>query len=353
VTSSGRLFAVVGRHATGVQLVWKDAGGSWNTKTTGSVSSGLLENNGTSGDRPASLAVTTDASGREQAWVAWSGASSSSAVGVYMRRLTDLNSAGGPSVGPLVTVASQGQGNSKVDLQFERDASGASRGVLSWLQRTSSTSWALKAAWFTDLASATPAIRDISTIFSTASGARTGTLVPTPSGMRLVAKGSGGRMTVYSHPSGSALTTWNKGVDGIAMSSSASVSATSLSTGETVAVSESDATNNVVTVHRFSAAGDSVVSSLQVSGYSEPTIASDGSRIWVVMLRASDGVVVSRLFTPGSGWSGDRLEIGRESASSFSWPNAVRTTDGRLRIIVGGTIGGTYQRAVLAFQRTI
>jgi hypothetical protein len=47
------------------------------------------------------------------------------------------------------------------------------------------------------------------------------------------------------------------------------------------------------------------------------------------------------------------LEIGRESASSFSWPNAVRTTDGRLRIIVGGNIGGIYQRAVLAFQRTI
>ena len=353
VTSPGRLLTVVGRHSTGVQLMWKDPGGEWSRSTQGATADGLIENNGVSGDRPASIAITTDQQGNEQAWVAWSGASSTSTVGVYLRRLSNLDSPSGPTVGPLVTVAAVGQGNSKVDLQFERDASGVSRGVLSWLQRTSTSTWDLKTAWFTDLASPTPAIRDVVTMFSSSSGSRTATLVPSLDGMRLVAKGASARLTVYQHSLGAPLSVWSKGIDGATLSSASSISAVALSNGEIVAVSESDTTNDVVSVYRITRSGDAVATLSQSAGYREPTVATDGSRIWVVMVRTSDGAVVSRLYSPSAGWSGDRVEIGSGSATSFSWPNAVRTTDGRLRLVVGGTPGGTNKRAVLAFQRLI
>lgn len=72
VTAGGRELAVHGRHATGIQLAWRDAGGSWQRTTNGAVADGLLLRNTGTGDWPASIAVGGDPSD-QQAWVVWGG----------------------------------------------------------------------------------------------------------------------------------------------------------------------------------------------------------------------------------------------------------------------------------------
>jgi len=68
------------------------------------------------------------------------------------------------------------------------------------------------------------------------------------------------------------------------------------------------------------------------------------------MVRASDGFVVSRELTPASGWSTeDRVEI--ESALPLWFPNALRSTDGRLRLVVGQRAVTEGTAAVLAYSR--
>jgi hypothetical protein len=45
--------------------------------------------------------------------------------------------------------------------------------------------------------------------------------------------------------------------------------------------------------------------------------------------------------------------MGSESGSDFAWPNALRSTDGRLRFVIEGPVGGPAQNAVLAYQRPL
>jgi uncharacterized repeat protein (TIGR02543 family) len=99
-----------------------------------------------------------------------------------------------------------------------------------------------------------------------------------------------------------------------------------------------------------------VTTELQLVGYSEPSIATDGVNSWIVLIRSSDGFLVSRQYTPDSGWSTtDRVEIGAEGGLSYQYPNLLRDTDGRLRLVVRGKpyVAGGQQNAVLAFQRRI
>jgi hypothetical protein len=132
-------------------------------------------------------------------------------------------------------------------------------------------------------------------------------------------------------------------------------SAVGLASGEVLAVGASP-TSGGVTVARFSADGSTVTTELQLVGYSQPSIATDGMDSWIVLIRSSDGFLVSREYTPDSGWSAtDRVEIGAEGGLNYQYPNLVRDTDGRLRLVVRGlpyAVGGQ-QKAVLAFQRTL
>ena len=78
-------------------------------------------------------------------------------------------------------------------------------------------------------------------------------------------------------------------------------------------------------------------------------------RAWVVMIRLSDGDVVSRQFD-GTSWSTtDRMEIVPEGGELYSWPNLLRSvTDGRLHLIVRGPPSLDDDRlSVLAFQRKV
>ena len=357
VTEAGRLLAVHGRHATGVQLVWRNPWGTWNTTTTGAVADGMLLKGTGTGDWTASIAMADDSSGNPHAWVVWAGPTSGTNKALQMRRLSDLDSPNGPSVGPLVTIAPTGTsgqtGNSKVDLAFETAPSGDQRGVVAWLKRTGSSSYEIAYTWFTDLDSDTPTFHGSGSLISHTSGGLHGTLVTTGGGVAWLGR-SKTVLRVHQHDASDPLTTWTAGNSGLGLGSQSFPSAEVLDSGEILAAVESDTANHVVKVQRFGASGTASPVELTLSGYAHPSVATDGTNAWLIMIRVSDRAVVSRQLT-ATGWTNeDRIEISSVNCgTNCSWPNAVRRTDGRLRLLVQGPAGGPAQNAVLAFQRQL
>jgi hypothetical protein len=357
VTSAGRLLAVHGRHKTGVQLAWRDPGGGWQSTTTGAVTDGLLEPNpGSTGDWPASIGVARDSAGAEHAWVVWSGFSFAKTRAVQFRRLSDLDSSDGPTVGPLVTVRAAGQGNARVDLGFETAPDSSQKGAISYFRRAGSSAYQYVAVWFTDLDTDTPTFHDEAILFSSSDQNLTGSLSPTVNGMRLIARTGSGKVRLYAHNFTDPLGTWVLGSAGKATYDKARPSTVGLATGEVLATARSSSTLHDVKVIRFSPTGNTATVDLQLTGYTSPSIASDGTNAWLVMVRDTDTFIVSRQFTPGPGWStSDQVEVGAEGGGGYTWPNTLRETDGQLRFIFGGMNfpGSTTQRVVLAYQRPL
>jgi hypothetical protein len=353
LTSGGRLVAVYGFHATGLQLVWRDPAGGWMYTSSGDVTDGVIDRNGASGDRPASIVVGRDPGGEEHAWVVWSGPSSTQTE-VFLRRLSDLDALEGPTVGPLVTLVPMGLGNSRADVSLETAPDGTLRGCVVWTQQFDPSTWQVVTGWFTDLTTDAPILESTTVILTSSSITRVGTLVPTSAGTRLIARSTNGKLQIFGHDSAAPLTTWWTGASGVTTSTYSYPSATGLSSGETLAAIESNIPTHVVTVQRFSATGGTATIDLQVTGYAQPSIASDGANAWLAMIRVSDGYLVSRKFTAGLGWdTTDRVEIGAEGGLNYAWPNMVRQTDGRLRLLVRGPAGSRDQDSVLAYQRTL
>ncbi len=74
----------------------------------------------------------------------------------------------------------------------------------------------------------------------------------------------------------------------------------------------------------------------------------------MVGVRQSDGLIVSRSYSPSAGWSGsDRVEVGADAGGPLAWPNALRDADGRLRLIAEGpgSPSDINTSSVWAFQR--
>jgi hypothetical protein len=359
MTSGGRTLAVHGRHKSGVQLTWRDPGGGWQTQSQGDVKDGLLvPSPGSTGDWPASIVVGHDSVGNERAWVVWSGVVWSSPKPVQMRRLSDLDSPNGPTVGPVVTVESTGLGNVRTDLGFEELPGGGGRGVISYYHRSSDTSYDFVVEWFTDLDTDTPALQSRTVLFSSSINSLTGTVEQTPAGVDVVARGNSSKLWLYMHDRNAPLDTWTQSAVGYAFESTGRPCAVVLSSGE-ILVAGSYPSTGVTKVIRFSANGSTVKQDLAITGYSQASIASDGVNAWLVAIRKSDGLVVSREYRPASGWTTvDRVEIGPEGGGNYQWPNLVRSVDGRLRIITrGGPFypredGKKTQSTVLAYQRT-
>ena len=129
MTAGGRMLVVHGRHASGVQLAWRDPAGGWQRTTTGATADGSMLAGAGTGDRPASIAVAQDDDQAEHAWVVWGGQNSGSGTAVRMRRLSNLDSPDGPSVGPVVTIDEPGGGGAyRPDLAFQRAGDGTMRG---------------------------------------------------------------------------------------------------------------------------------------------------------------------------------------------------------------------------------
>lgn len=352
ITRGGRLLALHGRHSSGVQLAWKDAGGGWQNRTTGSVGDGLLLGNTGTGDWPASIAVANDTSGAQHAWAVWSGAGENELRPVQLRRLSNLDGAAGPSVGPPVDVSPNGTVQDRADIAFERTPSGNSRGAVIWVKKTSDTSWDLLVSWFTNLDADLPSFTS-PTVLATATNSNvTATLVPTDSGLAAIVRTGTGGLRMFKHNASDPLGTWATGATGMGASFKARPSAVALASGGVVAAADTDTTNNVVKVQRFSATGVPAPAELTLTGYAQPALAGDGTNLWLVLIRKSDGAVVTRQYTPASGWSStDRVEI--SGVAGVAFPNTLRETDGRLRFLVRGPAGTTSRSAALFFQRPL
>ena len=204
-------------------------------------------------------------------------------------------------------------------------------------------------AWF-DVVSG--AVHDETVLDDGSSSAIFGSLVPTATGMRVVARASpdgSSRLVVFdqdaparSEPRATGPTVPNRSAPtGVALP------------GGDMLVAVGGADDVVSTVYRFGPDGGDAVPELGLPGYAQPTLAAGGGKAWVVAVRG-DGLVVSRWRSAVSGWStGDRVEIGAEGGNHLAWPNAVRDTDGRLRLVVEGPPPSGNTSSVLAFQRLI
>jgi hypothetical protein len=336
VTPGGRKLVVYDPHGSGVDLAWKDPDG-WKEKSIFDNAPDEEPN-----DRPASIALD----GAGHAWVVWSGKPKRFGP-VKMRRLTDLDAPNGPIVGPAMTVESGGDpdsGNSAVDLAFQDG-----RGHIVWLQRTGSTQYSLTTVSFTDLGNPTPELLDRKILHQGSSNQTSATLVPTPAGMRAMARV--GALKLFRYDSSG----WTPGSAEISAPAQARPSAVAFG-GDVLAAWQSSFDPGAVTVARFSNNGDVVSPSLSTAdGYVEPAIAAGGSKAWVIMVRASGNSVVSRTLD-GSSWGGDATLMTSDDGhgdGEFTWPNTQREVGGTLRFVVGQrcTQPKLLQRtAVLSFE---
>jgi hypothetical protein len=178
---------------------------------------------------------------------------------------------------------------------------------------------------------------------------RFGTLVTADDGLRVVTKDASGRARVYRHAAAAPLGSWTGGTTGMPLEFPA---AAALASGATLLTSV-EPSGDVVAVQRFSAGGAPAPVELRLIGYAQPSLATDGTRAWVIAKRLADGAIVSRELSPASGWStDDRVEVDGTSGP-FTWPNAVRMTDGRLRFVMGGPGSMLSASSVFAYQRPL
>lgn len=350
-TAGGRLLAVYGRHGTGVQLAWQDPGRRWSVATTGSVPDGLLLSGTGTGDWPASVAVVGGASGPETAVVVWSGQNFGRVRPLQMRVLQNLDAPGGPDVGPLVTLAAPALGAARGDLGVEVGPDGNPRVLVTWTERTSDTTYALMVAWLDDPLAVQPQLTSRTALVSDGAGAKPGTVVTTPLGVRVAARAVGGRLQVFGHDRSATPTTWWKSGAGPVVPAGTYPSAVGLASGDVVVAASRDLTQGLVTVQRFSGAGQPPSTELEVTGYAEPAMAVDGSGARLVAIRAADGYVISRYRTSAGTWeAADRVVIGPEGGGNHSWPSAITSQAGGLRFVIRGPGTAVDCSSVLAYQ---
>jgi hypothetical protein len=251
-----------------------------------------------------------------------------------------------------MTVDAAPMGAYRPDIAFEDVPGGGQRGAIVWGRRSGDALWEVHAAWFTDLDSDDPALHDDAVLIGANATARWGTLVPTAAGMRVAARGAAGRLQLYSHDASAPLSSWTVGATGVTVADDGPA-AVALDSGEVLAATETNTGIHILTVQRFSASGTPASPELQLTGYANPTLVTDGANAWLVMIRKSDGYVVSRQREAGLWLPTDRVEIGAEGGGGHAWPNAVPRTDGRLRFVVRGPQGSSSKSAVLAFQRPL
>jgi hypothetical protein len=310
VTQEGRVIVVYDGHGSGQQIRWRDRGRSWQG-AEGSYLAGDAPN-----DRPASLA-TFSSGGEQHAWLVSSGYAFASDAGevytsrIQLWRLSNLDAAGGPSIGNAVTL-DPSTANLRVDLAVH-----GGEGALVWTRRTPAGTYEVVAA---RLAGTGPTLSNEQVLVSNAHAEATATLVYAAGAMRAVVANAGDLgMWTFNGSS------WSGGMTSAAVATTARPSAVEVGSDVLVAAESGSA----VRIHNLSGStGEETF-----SGYGQPTIASNGSRAWVFMVDSSDDLVSYEL--AGGAWGTRRTEISNEGR--LAWPNALRgVKDGKLRVLLDG-----------------
>jgi hypothetical protein len=349
VTPGGREIGVYDPHGSGVQLIWRDPGGSWQQRSIFVNAADEVSN-----DRPASIALD----GLGHAWVVWSGYNFSKISPLKLRRLTNLGAPSGPTVGPVVTVQPAGRGNAFADLAFQ-----GGTGYIVWLERTGDTTYALKTTQFVDLASDTPGFTNTAVLNPSAAVADYGTLVPMPDGMRVVAR-AGSKLKVFVNTGGAV---WSKGTAGVSVPGKPKASAVAFGSDILATYQANPTSDNIVKVVRFSSTGSGITGTWTFGAagttgsteYVQPVLAGNGVTAFLVMVRkGAESAVVSSRFD-GSTWGSIVVEMptsGVVKGGDYAYPNAERDlTGGALRFLVDGMrcASSAQRQAVLAYRRAL
>jgi hypothetical protein len=351
-TAGGRLLTVHGRHGTGVQLAWKDPGGrDWSQATTGHISDGLLLSGTGSGDWPASVTIARESSGRETALIVWGGQNFGAARPLQMRALTNLDSPGGPQVGPMVTLAAPPLGAARPDIGIEAGPNGDLRALVTWTERTSDSSIALMVGWLDDYLASEPNLVSRTPLLTDGSASKSGTVAATPQGARVAARTNGGRLRVFGHDRSAGLSDWWSSAAGPITPTGAYPSAVGLKSGQVLVTASGDISRGIITVQRFTGPGQIPTPELEIEGYAHPTIASDSSGLRLVAIRLADGFVISRSGTTDGVWeTSDRVAIAAEGGGNHSWPHALGSQAGGLTLVVRGPGTTVNRSSVLAYE---
>lgn len=370
LTAAKRRLLVTGKHSDGVQLTWVDHGSSiYSRVTRGSITDGRILSGQGSGDIHAAIAVGTDSGGNEIAVVVCSGPASTSTRALEARRLTDLDSPLGPVVGALVVLDTGGanNGSSKADIGKERTAGGVERLCVAYLKTVSATpTYELRAAWITDLTTDTLALSTTTSITAAGltSGSRHANVVEKPAenynGLGLISRGSATsatRLKLFQRAESDSLTTWAESTAQGEITNSASYSNGVRLGSEWITCGATDVTNGIVVVERFNNDGTARTLDLTTpAGYFDPVIVTDGTRAYVIMRTGTvsvDMLLVSRMYTPGLGWtSNDEIELSGRGGDHTD-PNALRDSSriNGILFLAPATGASASQTKVLVVER--
>lgn len=371
VTARGRSLVVFGSHADGVQLAWRDELQGWRTASRGETRDGeLLDNTGT-GDWPTSIAVASGSSGEEYAWVVWGRTGLANPVPLGLRRLSELDHPDGPLVGPLIDLTTSAGANPDL---IAVDQGEETEIVVSWLRQTEPGRHRLVVAPLVDPFGDTPTLGELTVLEDDTSAQASSTLVAVDGTVAAALRGRDGTVEVAFRDDGD----WSTVSGGVHAHPSGQPTAVGMDDGSVLVAAEAvpppdagppntgntepgawidtarDGIESTVVVERFDPGADEPVETLRISGYAQPTLATDGERAWLIAIRETDGLVVSRQLLPGSGWtSKDTVEVDDRGGGNHAWPNALREVRGRLRFVVEGPSDAVGRSSVLAYQREV
>lgn len=353
LTAGKRRLIVHGKHADGVQLAWRDPSGSWSTVSRGSVTDGRILSGQGSGDINAAIAIAKDSGGNEVAVVVCASPFSSGTRALELRRITDLDNPLGPQIGALVTLDAGGAsaGNSKPDIGMERTAGGVERLCVVWLKQTAATpTFDLKYGWLTDLTTDTLAFSTTGNLIgASTSGSRQGNLIEKPAdaynGLGFASRNGTASATtarLFQRSSADALTTWSESVAGGTTASASQSSGVRLGT-EWITAQSSNTSTGVVVLERYNNDGSTrTLDVTTATGYFDPVVLTDGTSAYVLMRKGpgdATDVLVSRKYTPGSGWGDDVTELSGHGGIHLE-PNGLRDGSRLNGIVFAATAAG-------------
>ena len=351
VTAGGRLLSVHSPATGGLQLSWAQGdstGCAWSSTSSGAVSDGRVAPS-SRGPLTASLAVATLTSGADVAWVAYAPSQASSPRRqLRVRRLTDLDAAAGPTIGPEVVLDTPAYGAVRPDLAVEMTPDGPRVAVV-WVRRMTTRVSDTTTAWLSSTSTDAPTLTSRTTLLRSRSVLRPGVLASTPTGLRALVQRSDGQLRIWKRASTDPLTGWTAAAAGAgSVSVGSSPAARAVTAGLLVAADRS--TGAVVTLLDHAVA--SAATELVLPGHRNPVLAGDGTRTLLLTVRVADGALVSRTRNGDGTWTSPQVELASTSAARPSWPAAV-VADGRLHVLVPAERIGLRLRRLSAWRREV